>query len=326
MNYAEILKKHDWLVKPNQNAIISFDIDGLATGILLATKLNWNIVGYYDSANLILKKGINPDDCIFVDVEIFRNAKRSVGHHLIVHDFDNLPSDFSARTERCFNPNFVRKFDKVHHYTRKYPFATYHLFDKLLRYAGIESINATTNDALSVIWFIDGVMNVLYRYKENVAEWIDYMQMQNLFWYTEASKRSETEVKEVAERFISEVRSITNYNSFKNLNNFSPVLLEKIINLISVKLGVESKIDNWCFKNYNFRKFDRQYMDLNRLEDFNELWSLNPISISTYFQDKVSFTLDRKPEPKENFPEMPEEDDYAEEHLLPILSSLNRRQ
>lgn len=293
MNYEHVLETYPWLIQRNQNAIISFDTDGWASGVLLAHVLNWNIVGYYDSERLILKNGIRTDDCIFIDVEIFRSTKRSFGHHLIIYDFNNLPNDFAQRTRQCFNPNFVRRFDKRTTYTRKYPLATFHLLDKILRTSGIGSIDLTSDSALSVVWFIDGLMNIRYNYAPNVQEWITYLQMENEHWYSEMNARRKDDVQALAGTFISDVNGVYAYDGLKKLQNFSPEVLSNLIQMICAKLGIPNNILNWCTNDYSTMRFNRQFMDLITQNNFDSFWNSNPFSMSTYFKSKISFTLEQ---------------------------------
>jgi len=292
MNYQNVLEKYPWLIEPRQNVILSYDTDGWVTGVLLAEILDWKIVGYYDSERLILKNGVRTDDCVFIDVEIFRSAKKSFGHHLIIYDFNNLPNDFAARTTNCFNPNFYRRFDKRSSYTRKYPLATFHLFDKILRQSGVGSIDLTSEAALSVVWFIDGLMNIRYKYAPNVTEWISFLQMQNESWYLEMNRRGEARVKALAAEFINAVNQVGDYSAMKRLQNFTPATLTNLIALISEKLGVENKIDNWCRSDYSTILFNRQFTDIVTQIDFNTFWNQNPFSMSTYFRNQISFTLE----------------------------------
>jgi len=53
--------------------------------------LNWNIVGFYDGKVLTLKKGESVKDCIFLDMEIFRNYVKSLGHHMVLYNKRQIP-------------------------------------------------------------------------------------------------------------------------------------------------------------------------------------------------------------------------------------------
>ncbi|OGI16422.1 MAG: hypothetical protein A3J63_03985 [Candidatus Moranbacteria bacterium RIFCSPHIGHO2_02_FULL_40_12b] len=83
INYDEILEKYPWLLAENQNAIISPDADGMLCGLFMSHFLGWKIVGHYDNGkNLILKKGMSANECVFLDSEIYRSNIKSIGHHI----------------------------------------------------------------------------------------------------------------------------------------------------------------------------------------------------------------------------------------------------
>lgn len=294
MNYDQILQFYPWLIQRNQNAIISFDTDGWITGVLLSEILDWKIVGYYDSENLILKHGIQTDNCVFIDVEIFRNSKRSFGHHLIMYDFKNLPADFNHRTEKIFNPNFIRRFDTRNYYRRKYPLATFHLYDKILRESGIGSINLENDEALSVVWFIDGLSNFMDKYKPNIKEWSTYLKIDNEYWYQEMYRRGQRNANALARQFINEVSRINNYSCLKRLNNFSVQHLESLVELITRKFQIENKFENFCSEDYIMLNFNRIILNdgIRTQQNFDTFWNSNPFSMSTYFQNSISYTLE----------------------------------
>ena len=81
--YDNIIKKYPWIVKENQKCILSPDSDGLLCGLFMSNILGWEIVGFYDGKVLTLKKGESVKDCVFLDMEIFRNYVKSLGHHMV---------------------------------------------------------------------------------------------------------------------------------------------------------------------------------------------------------------------------------------------------
>ena len=163
LSYNQLIENHDWLIQKNQKAILSFDVDGWACGLLLQHYLNWDIVGFYDSEHLFLLENTSTKDCVFIDVEIFRNFIRSIGHHLILFSCEHIPSDFNIKTQNCLNPNFIRHFDRQNFYRRKYPFGTFHFLYKILNFFSILNDDDISEDAYSVIFFIDGLFNIFFR-------------------------------------------------------------------------------------------------------------------------------------------------------------------
>ncbi|OHA07836.1 MAG: hypothetical protein A3I44_01990 [Candidatus Sungbacteria bacterium RIFCSPLOWO2_02_FULL_51_17] len=84
IDYAAVIKKYPWLVQKDQNCILSPDSDGLLCGLFTSHYLNWKIRGFYDGKVMLLEKGFNVKDCIFLDMEIFRKGIRSVGQHMVM--------------------------------------------------------------------------------------------------------------------------------------------------------------------------------------------------------------------------------------------------
>ncbi|MEK7123385.1 MAG: hypothetical protein AAB851_00655, partial [Patescibacteria group bacterium] len=91
IDYASVIKKYPWLVESNQNCVLSPDSDGLLCGLFVSNYLNWKMRGFYDGKILLLEKGFNPKDCIFLDIEVFRKKVRSVGQHMVMFNKERLP-------------------------------------------------------------------------------------------------------------------------------------------------------------------------------------------------------------------------------------------
>ena len=48
LDYEQLIHKYDWILKPNQNCVLSPDSDGFLCGLFMSSYLNWNIVGFND--------------------------------------------------------------------------------------------------------------------------------------------------------------------------------------------------------------------------------------------------------------------------------------
>ena len=72
LDYETVLTTHPWIVERNQNCILSPDSDGLLCGLFMSNYLGWKIRGFYDGKVLLVEKGIIPRDCVFLDMEIYR--------------------------------------------------------------------------------------------------------------------------------------------------------------------------------------------------------------------------------------------------------------
>lgn len=172
INYPEIIERYPWILKKDQNCILSPDSDGLLCGLLFANALSWNVAGYYDGKVLVLKKGLRASNCVFLDVDIFRSEVRSVGHHMVLYNKNRVPPNWD-NYNNCIQPNNLRNFDANRDFQRKYPFGTVHLLLGLLWSQGI-----VTSLAANAIWpllFCDGVWCNLFDYTENCLDWLNFL-------------------------------------------------------------------------------------------------------------------------------------------------------
>ena len=71
MECSEVMQKYPWIFNEGQNLIISPDSDGFLASLLYQNYFGAKVVGYYDCKVLVCKKGINPRDCLFLDIDIF---------------------------------------------------------------------------------------------------------------------------------------------------------------------------------------------------------------------------------------------------------------
>ena len=286
IDYPKLILNYPWLKEKNHKVILSSDVDGLLSGLLVSTFLDWEIVGYYDSENLLIKEGERAQDCIFLDVEIFREEIRSLGHHIIVFDKNQIPEDFNKKTNQLLNPNLIRKYDKKSNYSQKYPFGTVHLLLKIL---GIDNIS----EDVSPLLFTDGVWNSYLKYNKNVLEWADFLDFNNQEWWRVLKKTSYQDVKKDVDFFITEMNKITNKKfGHLNLNNFDKNTLLNFLCLCSSSLSWDFKKEKWCVDNLKLIKFKRYFADFNNQNDFEVFWKNNPFSMSTYYNNKISYTLE----------------------------------
>jgi len=72
--------------------------------------LNWSIVGFYDGGVLMLKKDEKVKDSVFLDMEIFRNYVRSLGHHMVLYNKRNKTAN-GFNFDNYIQPNNIRDYD-----------------------------------------------------------------------------------------------------------------------------------------------------------------------------------------------------------------------
>ena len=83
IDYKKIIKNYPWIISKGQNCILSPDSDGLLRGLFMSTYLSWRVKSFYNGKIMLLDKNTSANDCVFLDMEVFRKKIRSVGHHMV---------------------------------------------------------------------------------------------------------------------------------------------------------------------------------------------------------------------------------------------------
>src|SRR3989344_6543550 len=172
IDYAAVINKYPWLVKKDQNCVLSPDSDGLLCGLFTSYYLNWKIRGFYDGKIMVLEKGFRPEDCIFLDMEIFRKGIRSVGQHMVMFNKEYLPKNWN-NFDDCVSINNIRNHDGYHDFRLKYPFGTIHF---LIGVLGSKQTIDILQSAISPLLFTDGTWMNLLGYTENSLSWLKYLR------------------------------------------------------------------------------------------------------------------------------------------------------
>lgn len=172
INYDEIVSKFPWIIEKDKNCILSPDSDGLLCGLFMSHLLGWQVKGFYDGKIMILERGVSASDCIFLDMEIFRKNIRSVGHHMVLYNKNDIPEKWD-NFDNCIQPNNMRGYDCLHTFRLKYPLATIHL---LIGIVGSRINIEIPESAICPLLFTDGTYQVLFRYPENVLNWLQYLR------------------------------------------------------------------------------------------------------------------------------------------------------
>ena len=114
VDVESILTRNPWIKKRNQKCILSPDSDGLLCGLFLSHYLDWEIIGFYDGKVCVIKDGEScyNDDTAFIDIEIYREGIKSMGHHMLSMYNNTLPDDWEVKFKECIQPNLERGYDK----------------------------------------------------------------------------------------------------------------------------------------------------------------------------------------------------------------------
>ncbi len=126
-----VLERYPWLAQKNLKCVLSPDSDGLLCGLLMSHYFDWHIKGFYDGKVLVLEKGTLANECVFLDMEVFRKSFRSVGQHMLLYNRNQMPANWD-NFSNCLSVNNLRNYDGSHDFRLKYPFGTIHILIGIL--------------------------------------------------------------------------------------------------------------------------------------------------------------------------------------------------
>lgn len=318
IDYVKILKDHPWIAKKNQKCILSPDSDGLLCGLFMSHYLNWEIVGFYDGKVCILKNGISAfnDDVCFLDIEIYREGVKSMGHHMLSVYNSAKPVDWNERFKDCIQPNLIRNYDK-NSFRLKYPLATIHLLIGILE--NKIDIKVESNAIFPLI-FVDGTYNVMFSYPENVMNWWKFLKVEDnskllktIFlgenytvyklmlemdnFFRERDKISISGERGDRMKISSKdgkAYNIENEYGLYKINDDTANRCKSFLKLLSDHTRWEFKNDSWNFDGFNLMQFSKSDFKSNNWtitkSNFINFLSLNPLSWAMTSGDNIEFT------------------------------------
>jgi len=313
IDYAAVINKYPWLVKKDQNCVLSPDSDGLLCGLFTSYYLNWKIRGFYDGKIMVLKKGFRPEDCVFLDMEIFRKGIRSVGQHMVMFNKNRLPANW-GNFDSCFSANNTRGYDAKHNFPQKYPLATIHLLFGVL--GSVQKITIPTT-AICPLLYTDGTFKNLFNYPDNCLSWLNFLQAEKtasplhaIFFNDHYSIHS---LMIALSELFGELRLITGGKRGGDkikLSNGNGGLIhfdgksrtieretveqaEKFLYLLANKTGWEYTPDNWSWRNLSPFYLKKGAIRPSQGR-YDELMKKNPISLAMTSTLGIEYTLDPK--------------------------------
>jgi hypothetical protein len=311
--YENIIKRYSWIVKENQKCILSPDSDGLLCGLFMSKFLNWNIVGYYDGKVLALKKGESVKDCIFLDMEIFRNYVKSLGHHMVLYNKRQVPSKW-FNFDNCIQPNNIRGYDAKTSFNLKYPLGAIHL---ILGIIGHKKKIEIRKEAICPLLYTDGTFKNLFNYPDNCLSWLNFLcaeeknsPLKTIFFndnYTTSSLmialrdfferlRQINEGRRGADKIKISNSSGEPVNFIKDNGSFSisreqKETADKFLNILSDLTGWDYLKEKWTFDNFSVYKFKKGNIKPSN-QRFNELIEKNPLSWAMTSTLAIEYTLE----------------------------------
>jgi len=318
IDYDELVKTHPWIIEKSQKCILSPDSDGLLCGLFMSHFLDWGIKGFYDGKVLLIENGTQAKDCVFLDIEIFREGIKSVGHHMLQFNKEYKPQHWNAFAN-CIQPNNLRDYDASHNFRLKYPLATIHL---LLAILGSQTEISIPESAICPLLFTDGTFNVLFKYPENVLNWLNFLrageegsplksvfenELYSVFSLMKAmdsffKRRDEINVpRERGDRLrISNPDSspcnTTGRGRFYDIDLNAKGRVVAFIKILSSLTGWEYKKNKWAWSNLDLHKFTKSSFasdDMSlTIKNFETFYLKNPLSWAITGGNKVEYTLE----------------------------------
>jgi len=313
IDYDQIIEKHPWIVAKNQDCIISPDSDGLLCGLFMSNVLGWKIRGFYDGKVMLLDKDVAANSCIFLDMEIFRNNIRSVGHHMVQFNKNKKPINWD-NFNNCIQPNNLRNYDGYKDFRLKYPLATIHLLIGIL---GSKIKLSIPKSAICPLLYTDGVFKNLFGYPENCINWLGYLKsgsshnvLHDIFFndhYTVynlmvALKDFFLQISQVSEdkkgndkikisNSKSEPINTKKEGNARVMSEDERAKVEKFLNILSILTGWSYKRDNWQWGNFKLYQFNKSSIKPNN-RNFEAMIDKSPLSWAMTSGLAIEYTVD----------------------------------
>ena len=305
------MTQYPWVVEREQNCILSPDSDGLLCGLLMSRYLGWRIRGFYDGKVLAVKDGINPQDCVFLDMEIFRPNIRSVGQHMVMYDKANLPPNW-GNFDNCIAANNIRNYDFKNNFKLKYPLGTVHV---LLSVLGQTQIISIPKSAVAPLLYTDGTFKNQFNYPENFLSWLDYLGANNTNNHLQKvfldRHYSTYELMNELKDLFAEINVIGGgkrggdkikiSDSRGNIVNIDPrthqlksatrTQAEAFLRMLANKTGWNFIPTSWSWGPYQTTRFRKGSVKPGKAR-YNALLAQNPISLAIISRNSIEYTID----------------------------------
>lgn len=300
IDYAEVIKRFPWLVQKDQKCILSPDIDGLLCGLLMTHYLNWQVVGFYEGRNLLLKSNVATKDCIFLDMEILRPHIRSVGHHMNVHMLHSPPADYLEKMQNCLNPNLLRGFDRCRNFSRKYPLGTIHLLMYILENRFPKKVTLKP-EGLAAIFFADGVWKILFNYTKNVLDWFQYLHSGlEADWWKKLKVLSTLDLIKMIDMFLGRLNTPIlgkKWYGHIPLSPFDKDLFATVTTLLSEMTGWNFEQEKWKIQELRTYQFSKEIYGQGEVSSksnatFLSIWDRNPLSLAMTEGAVIQYTVE----------------------------------
>ncbi|ODS40380.1 MAG: hypothetical protein A7315_08750 [Candidatus Altiarchaeales archaeon WOR_SM1_79] len=319
LDYGALIKTHPWIVKKNAKCILSPDSDGLLCGLFMSHYLNWEVAGFYDGKILILKDGLKANNCVFLDMEIYRENIRSLGHHIVLFNKKRVPENWN-NFRNCIQPNNIRGYDaystvilnnkKRKNFSLKYPLASIHF---LLGIVGSVKDIEIKKSAICPLFYTDGTFKNLFNYPENCISWINFLGGDNeknalhKIFYNEHYLVSDlmlalsdffkklSDIGKNADKINMSNTKGEPVNLIKERGNYSIVedeknKVERFLTMLSELTKWDYKVNKWNWK-FKIFKFSKRNIKPSNAR-YDELMNNEPLSLAMTSGQAIEYTLE----------------------------------
>lgn len=306
-----------WLVDRQQDCIVSPDADGLLSGLFMSHYLGWRVRGFYDGKVLVCDEVVRARDCVFLDMELFRDGVRSAGQHMLLYNRSNHPQNWN-NLDKCFSINNYRGYDANSEFALKYPFGTIHFL--LAALDGAVPITLP-DSAVAPLLFIDGTYHNLFRYTENSLDWLRYlgiktrnnplhrvmmqdnhtihelMSLMDRFW----AARDELSVEGQRGDRVAITRrggggkphNMISANGDRfNFDGAAKMRAEAFLDLLATATGWQYDRQDWSWVRWRVTVFEKGTIENLTIPRFGELMENSPLSFAITAGRKIEYTLD----------------------------------
>jgi len=188
-DYQAVAREYPWIRERHRRFIVSGDLDGMMSAVLLSHHPDWRLAGFYtlndlyvaaDSGDIVEQVREDPERMlrrsryVFVDHDIYRNDIPSVGHHLLQWS-SRTPIPLHAGGNASLNPNLLRGVTKQKFFNRKYPFGTFHFLLACFSAWGLLEEFAPDDDLTTLLLHIDSSFENAIKYQDNALSWLDWL-------------------------------------------------------------------------------------------------------------------------------------------------------
>lgn len=187
-DYDQLAREYPWIRERDRKCIISADLDGVLSALLMSHLLSWQVVGVYTINSLFIASSAVPEtdrllgpedllrksDFCFIDHDIYRRHIKSIGHHFLRWSND-VPIPEHTAGHSSLNPNLLRGFSFNNEFNRKYPFGTFHFLVACFSAWAMLSDFRPDDDLTTLLLQVDSSFENAIKYQDNALDWLDWL-------------------------------------------------------------------------------------------------------------------------------------------------------